>query len=102
MRVSDLRHVVDFPKVQWKGFEQRREKDSEHEKQTQDRQAWVKRACLHAWEGYKKNAWGHDEVRPLSSSYGDPYNSWGATIIDSLYVHLHPHLSFEMFLTLIS
>ncbi len=26
---------------------------------------------LHAWSGYKKYAWGHDELKPLSKSYRD-------------------------------
>ena len=26
---------------------------------------------LHAWNGYKQYAWGHDELRPLSRSYRD-------------------------------
>ena len=26
---------------------------------------------LHAWNGYKQYAWGHDELRPLSKSYRD-------------------------------
>lgn len=77
--------MVRFPKVQWKGFKKARETDSENEKKARERQLWVKRAFLHAWEGYKKNAWGHDEVSPVSSGFVDPYNSWGATIVDSLY-----------------
>ena len=31
----------------------------------------VREEFLHAWEGYKKYAWGHDEVKPLSNSYRD-------------------------------
>ena len=33
----------------------------------------VKKEFLHAWNGYKKYAWGHDELRPLSKSYRDWY-----------------------------
>ncbi len=33
----------------------------------------VKEQFLHAWEGYKKYAWGHDELKPLSKSYKDWY-----------------------------
>ncbi|HKJ34577.1 MAG TPA: glycoside hydrolase family 47 protein, partial [Balneolales bacterium] len=25
----------------------------------------VKAAFIHAWDGYKKYAWGHDELKPL-------------------------------------
>ncbi|KAF9904341.1 hypothetical protein BX616_001340 [Lobosporangium transversale] len=38
----------------------------------------------HAWSGYKKHAWGHDEVRPVSGGYRNQFNGWGATMIDSL------------------
>jgi ER degradation enhancer, mannosidase alpha-like 2 len=35
--------------------------------------AEVKAEFLHAWEGYKKYAWGHDDLKPLSKSYHDWY-----------------------------
>src|SRR6185436_8905511 len=33
----------------------------------------VKNEFLHAWNGYKKYAWGHDDLKPLSKSYHDWY-----------------------------
>ncbi len=33
----------------------------------------VKAEFIHAWDGYKKYAWGHDFLKPLSKSYGDWY-----------------------------
>lgn len=33
--------------------------------------ASVKKEFLHAWEGYKKYAWGHDDLKPLSKTYRD-------------------------------
>ena len=33
----------------------------------------VKKEFLHAWNGYKEYAWGHDELKPLSKSYRDWY-----------------------------
>ncbi|MDQ6785736.1 MAG: glycoside hydrolase family 47 protein [Acidobacteriota bacterium] len=33
----------------------------------------VKSEFLHAWNGYKKYAWGHDDLKPLSKSYKDWY-----------------------------
>ncbi len=33
----------------------------------------VKQEFLHAWNGYKKYAWGHDVLNPLSKSYRDWY-----------------------------
>lgn len=33
----------------------------------------VRTEFLHAWNAYKKYAWGHDELRPLSKTYRDWY-----------------------------
>ncbi|XP_077005072.1 endoplasmic reticulum mannosyl-oligosaccharide 1,2-alpha-mannosidase isoform X3 [Tamandua tetradactyla] len=47
------------------------------------RQQAVISAFLHAWKGYRKFAWGHDELKPLSRSF----NEWfglGLTLIDAL------------------
>ncbi|MFN2498522.1 MAG: glycoside hydrolase family 47 protein [Pyrinomonadaceae bacterium] len=33
----------------------------------------VRAEFLHAWNGYKKHAWGHDDLRPLSKTYRDWY-----------------------------
>jgi len=45
----------------------------------------VKQQFLHAWDGYKKYAWGHDELRPLSKSYRDWYaSSLYMTPVDAL------------------
>lgn len=33
--------------------------------------AQVKSEFLHAWNGYKKYAWGHDDLKPLSKTYKD-------------------------------
>jgi mannosidase alpha-like ER degradation enhancer 2 len=35
----------------------------------------VRRDFLHAWSGYKRYAWGHDELKPLSKSYRDWYDT---------------------------
>ncbi|KAJ5659574.1 Glycoside hydrolase family 47 [Penicillium longicatenatum] len=44
----------------------------------------IKAEFKHAWEGYKKIAMGHDEIKPLSAAFEDPFNGWGATLVDSL------------------
>lgn len=35
--------------------------------------AGVRAEFLHAWDGYKKYAWGHDDLKPLSKTYHDWY-----------------------------
>ncbi len=35
----------------------------------------VRQEFLHAWNGYKQYAWGHDELQPLSKSYHDWYGT---------------------------
>lgn len=46
--------------------------------------AAVKASFKHAWAGYKKYGLGHDEVKPLSKGFADPFNGWQATLVDSL------------------
>ncbi len=35
----------------------------------------VRAEFLHAWNGYKRYAWGHDELKPLSKTYLDWYGA---------------------------
>jgi glycosyl hydrolase family 47 len=45
----------------------------------------VRDEFLHAWNGYRKYAWGHDDLRPLSKTYHDWYSqSLLMTPVDSL------------------
>src|SRR6266851_5488342 len=47
--------------------------------------AQVRTEFLHAWNGYKKYAWGHDDLRPLTKTYHDWYGpSLLMTPVDSL------------------
>ena len=47
--------------------------------------AAVRREFVHAWGGYKRYAWGHDELLPLSKSYHDWYgHSLLMTPVDAL------------------
>lgn len=48
------------------------------------RQAGVKGEFLKSWEGYKKFAWGHDELKPVSGTFKDPFCGWAATLVDTL------------------
>uniref|UniRef100_A0A3Q3WT74 alpha-1,2-Mannosidase n=1 Tax=Mola mola TaxID=94237 RepID=A0A3Q3WT74_MOLML len=38
---------------------------------------------IHAWKAYKDYAWGHDELKPISKSFGEWFGL-GLTLIDSL------------------
>eukprot|EP01059_Diplonema_ambulator_P000212 TRINITY_DN1017_c0_g1_i2.p1 TRINITY_DN1017_c0_g1~~TRINITY_DN1017_c0_g1_i2.p1 ORF type:complete len:522 (+),score=58.04 TRINITY_DN1017_c0_g1_i2:78-1568(+) len=44
----------------------------------------VKEMFLHAWGGYKKFAWGHDELKPVTAEASDEWGGWGITLVDSL------------------
>ena len=45
----------------------------------------VKAEFLHAWRGYERHAWGHDELRPLSKTHRDWYEqSLLMTPVDAL------------------
>lgn len=44
----------------------------------------VKEAFKHAWNGYKEYARAHDELSPISKGFKDPFNGWGATLVDTL------------------
>ncbi|UKZ87138.1 uncharacterized protein TrAFT101_002947 [Trichoderma asperellum] len=49
-----------------------------------NRQERVQKEIARAWSGYKKFAWMHDELSPVSSKYRDPFCGWAATLVDSL------------------
>eukprot|EP00804_Cyclotella_cryptica_P020928 CCRYP_009260-RD/>CCRYP_009260-RD protein AED:0.11 eAED:0.11 QI:166/0.71/0.87/1/0.85/0.75/8/0/1132 len=44
----------------------------------------VKEAMRHLWAGYKKYAWGRDELLPLSNRGQDNWGGMGTTLVDSL------------------
>jgi mannosyl-oligosaccharide alpha-1,2-mannosidase len=48
--------------------------DEGRDKEAKERRDYVKRAFMHAWSGYAKNAWGHDEVSPVSRLWSNNYN----------------------------
>ncbi|KAM9991296.1 hypothetical protein ACTFIZ_004711 [Dictyostelium cf. discoideum] len=55
----------------------------ENEKQNIERSNKVREAMKFSWDKYKQNAWGHDELRPLSNTWND-WLGMGLTIVDSL------------------
>lgn len=48
-----------------------------------DRQLAVVEMFKHAWRGYKKFAWGHDHLKPISQTFHDWFGL-GLTIVDGL------------------
>lgn len=44
----------------------------------------IKKTFMFSWSGYKKNAWMHDELSPVSGQSRDPFCGWAATLVDSL------------------
>ena len=80
--------LIKLPKERAKAIPKLQAKfkdESTVEKQTRLQQlSAVKAEFKHAWAGYKKVAMGHDEVKPLTAGIDDPFNGWGATLVDSL------------------
>ncbi|RMZ70316.1 glycoside hydrolase family 47 [Pyrenophora seminiperda CCB06] len=58
--------------------------DAEAKKIRETRKEEVKKQFFKCWENYKEYAWMHDEIRPISGDFSDPYGGWAATLVDSL------------------
>jgi mannosyl-oligosaccharide alpha-1,2-mannosidase len=59
--------------------------ETEHGKaQRLQRQAAVKKAFLHSWNGYKEYAWMQDEVTPVTGGFKNTFGHRGATLVDTL------------------
>ncbi|OAV93850.1 hypothetical protein PTTG_27181 [Puccinia triticina 1-1 BBBD Race 1] len=85
----------NLPQIQWAGFDKPDwESDSDRTNRL-ERQGWVRRGFQHVWEGYKAKAWGHDELKPISGSFQDPFAGWGATLVDCLDTLLIMNLTHE-------
>eukprot|EP01060_Flectonema_neradi_P030231 TRINITY_DN434_c0_g1_i1.p1 TRINITY_DN434_c0_g1~~TRINITY_DN434_c0_g1_i1.p1 ORF type:complete len:511 (+),score=69.91 TRINITY_DN434_c0_g1_i1:227-1759(+) len=50
----------------------------------EERRAKVKDMFMHAWGSYKKVAWAHDELKPVSETASDSWGGWGITLVDTL------------------
>jgi len=48
------------------------------------RQRAVVEEFMHAFEGYRRVAWGHDEVRPESNITNDSWGGFAVTLIDAM------------------
>lgn len=49
-----------------------------------ERREDIRDAMKHAWSGYRKYAWGKDELKPLKKEGRDNYGGMGTTLVDSL------------------
>ncbi|KAJ5823423.1 Glycoside hydrolase family 47 [Penicillium robsamsonii] len=80
--------VIKLPKEQSKTIPKLQAKfkdESSSDKQERlQRLSAISAEFKHAWKGYKEIAMGHDEVKPLSKESEDPFNGWGATLVDSI------------------
>ncbi|OIW24123.1 glycoside hydrolase family 47 protein [Coniochaeta ligniaria NRRL 30616] len=62
----------------------RNPKDETREETLAVRRDSIRDAVKKSWAGYRRYAWGYDELRPLSQSRVDTYGGWGVTLVDSL------------------
>ncbi|RYP00137.1 hypothetical protein DL766_010553 [Monosporascus sp. MC13-8B] len=72
---------VGIPRVQ---ASPKPREDAEAKEIRLKRLAAVKESFIHSWEGYKMAGWLHDEVRPVSGTFKDPFGGWAATLVDTL------------------
>ncbi|TVY24531.1 Endoplasmic reticulum mannosyl-oligosaccharide 1,2-alpha-mannosidase [Lachnellula hyalina] len=71
---------VSIPKIQYAFHEE----TSDMKRDREQRQTIVKQEFKKAWGGYKKHAWLHDELSPVSGKFRDPFCGWAATLVDTL------------------
>lgn len=69
-----------MPKLQAKP----KDETSADKQERLQRLSTIRAEFKHAWAGYKQVAMGHDEIKPITETFDDPFNGWGATLIDSL------------------
>lgn len=56
----------------------------QHRRERLHRRYAVRQAFKHSWDSYRKYAWLHDEVKPVSAGFKDHFGGWGATLVDAL------------------
>lgn len=54
------------------------------DEQGRKRREAIKAGMKHAWDSYRKYAWGKDELKPLSNRGVDVWGGMGVTLVDSL------------------
>lgn len=77
--------AIEIPRLQWAFDPSQETRQDDENWEKAEMQRWeVKEAFRYAWEGYKKHAWGWDELLPVSGGRRNIFNGWGATLVDSL------------------
>lgn len=71
-----------IPKVQH-DFSKKEEGTSE-KAERQEKLDLIKKTFSFSWQGYRKEAWMADELRPVSGKTHNPFGGWGATLVDTL------------------
>ncbi|KAH8819521.1 glycosyl hydrolase family 47-domain-containing protein [Xylogone sp. PMI_703] len=69
-----------IPKIQYPFSDENPETKAKRVK----RQEKVRAEFKQAWEGYSTHAWLHDELKPVSGSFRDPFCGWSATLVDAM------------------
>ena len=44
----------------------------------------IRNVFKRSWKGYRELAWDHDELKPVSGEFKDPFAGWRATLVDAL------------------
>lgn len=84
---KDLIHLPSDPAVRIAKIQTEDPSLSETKAQKQvrlERQMQVRDVFKRDWAAYKRYAWMHDELKPVSNSSNDPFGGWGATLVDAL------------------
>ena len=69
-----------IPKIQFQFKDESPTQKIDREK----KRSVIKEAFQHSWGGYRKYAWGHDELTPVTGEWKDTFGGWGATLVDAL------------------
>ncbi|KAJ2610073.1 hypothetical protein H4S08_003773 [Coemansia sp. RSA 1365] len=60
------------------------DEDNDTARSDKERRQAVKAAMKHAWSGYRKYAFGKDELQPVSNKSNNKWGGWGVSLIDAL------------------
>ncbi|KAL8668120.1 MAG: hypothetical protein Q9202_000098 [Teloschistes flavicans] len=73
--------VKALPKIQTSKFP---EESSDEKDAREAKLDTIKKTFAFSWDGYRKNAWMHDELSPVSGKFRSPFCGWAATLVDAL------------------